>query len=250
MLCLFAISLPAMATGEYRLGAGDVVKISVYDHEDLQAELQLTQGGDVTFPLVGRVKIAGLTFSEAEKLISGKLIDGGYLKQAFVNVLISQYHSQRISVIGEVNHPGRFELDSATHLVEAIALAGGVAPTGGDKVILVRGDTRTEIALSQFAKPASGDDTLQLRNGDVVMVPRSPQIYVYGEVNRPGAFRLENGMTVVQAIAAAGGFNPRASKRSIELERRQPDGRNVTLDVRLNDAVQDNDVINVQESLF
>ncbi|KAF0815385.1 Polysialic acid transport protein KpsD [Andreprevotia sp. IGB-42] len=249
--CVLLCALPAFAAAEYRLGAGDVVKITVYDHDDLNTELQLTQSGELAFPLIGRIKLAGLTFSETERLIATKLDEGGFVKKAFVNVLITQYRSQRVTVIGEVNKPGRYDLDGVANIVDAVALAGGVAPTGGDRVVLTRGETRNEILLSQFlSQSKEGDPATQIRNGDVIFVPRMQQIYVYGEVNRPGAFRLEPGMTVVQAIAAAGGFNQRATKRGLEIERRKPEGGTAVIAPRLSDPVQDNDVINVQESLF
>ncbi|HSC79158.1 MAG TPA: polysaccharide export protein EpsE [Chitinolyticbacter sp.] len=237
--------------GEYRLGPGDVVKVTVYDHPDLDTEAQLTQDGKLTFPLIGLLDMNGRTFTEAAKQIANELEKGEYVRKAHVNLLITQYRSQRISVVGDVNRPGRYQLDSPTNIVDALALAGGISVTGGDRVVLVRGDKRTEILLSKLmSQPGQDDQSVKVFSGDVVFVPRMQQFYVYGEVNRPGNFRLENNMTVMQALASAGGFNPRASHRNLMVHRTGTDGGVEALAVKLTDRIQENDVLYVQEALF
>ncbi|AOY01885.1 SLBB domain-containing protein [Jeongeupia sp. USM3] len=251
LLWLAAASSVAEVRGEYRLGPGDVVKVSVYDHPDLQSEIQLTQNGELNFPLIGKLRAGGLSFTEVEQLIARRLGEGGFIRNAQVNVLIAQYRSQRVSVLGEVSRPGRYALEHDADLVEMIAVAGGIGNSGGDRLLLVRGETRQELLLSQLlAAQRAGERVLKVQNGDVIFVPRMQQVYVYGEVNRPGSFRLEERMTVMQAIASAGGYNPRASKRSVEIHRRQPDGSIAEVAPKLTDPVRDNDVIYVQESLF
>ncbi|WP_148715336.1 SLBB domain-containing protein [Chitinolyticbacter meiyuanensis] len=248
---LLAMVAHADNAGEYRLGPGDVVRVTVYDHADLDTEAQLTQDGKLAFPLVGLLDLNNLSFTEAAKRVSEALERGQFLRKAHVNVLITQYRSQRISVVGEVNRPGRYQLDSPTSLVDAIALAGGVSVNGGDRVVLVRGTERREVLLSQLVNPANPTaDGAKVFSGDVVFVPRMQQFYVYGEVNRPGNFRLENNMTVMQALASAGGFNPRASHRNVAVHRTAGDGSVQELAVKLTDRVQENDVIYVQEALF
>ncbi|MBM3115148.1 SLBB domain-containing protein [Jeongeupia naejangsanensis] len=248
---LLVATAGAELRGEYRLGPGDVVKVSVYDHPDLLTEAQLTQNGELNFPLIGKIAAGGRSFTEVEQLIARKLGDGGFIRNAQVNVLIAQYRSQRVSVLGEVSRPGRYALENDADVVEMIATAGGIGATGGDRLVLVRGETRQELLLSTLlSAQRAGDAVPRVRNGDVVFVPRMQQVYVYGEVNRPGSFRLEERMTVMQAIASAGGYNPRASRRSIEIHRRQADGSVAEVSPKLTDAVLDNDVIYVQESLF
>ncbi|BCL74667.1 hypothetical protein JHS3_04030 [Jeongeupia sp. HS-3] len=251
--CALFIAGSALAEtrNEYRLGPGDVIKVSVYDHADLQTEIQLTQNGELNFPLIGKIRVGGSSFTEAEQLIARKLSEGGFIKNAQVNVLIAQYRSQRVSVLGEVSRPGRYALENDADLIEMIATAGGVAASGGDRLLLVRGDERQELLLSRLlAAQRAGERALKVQNGDVIFVPRMQQIYVYGEVNRPGSFRLEERMTVMQAIATAGGYNPRAARRSVEIHRRQLDGAIAEVSPKLTDPVLDNDVIYVQESLF
>ncbi|KPC51817.1 polysaccharide export protein EpsE [Amantichitinum ursilacus] len=253
MACAFALPLAARAenAGEYKLGPGDVIKVSVYDHPDLQLELQLTKDGELSFPLIGQVKLNGASFAEAEQAIAQRLSKGGFVKNPQVNVLISQYRSQRVSIIGEIAKPGRYSLDSATNLLDLLAIAGGLTGNGGDVVQLLRDGKRTDINLPRDINNGKSENTtLRMQNDDVIYVPRMQQYYVYGEVNRSGNFRLEQNQTVMQALAVAGGFNQRASHTSITINRTQPDGSVKTIEVQPTDLVQVNDVIYVKESLF
>lgn len=247
-ISFFAMAAP---NAEYRLGPGDIVKISIYDHPDLSTELQLNDKGAVSFPLLGDIKLLGLQYTEAEALIAGNLKKGGFVNNPNVSVMISQYRSQRIAVIGEVNRAGRYALEGATGLVDLIAIAGGLNSNAGDTIVVLRGSDRIEYSLSQSMK--SSDETkrnMAVANGDVIYVPRAQQFYIYGEVNRPGAFRMEPKMTVMQGLALAGGFNPRASQRNLEIHRVDQFGAMTTIEAKLTDFLQENDTIFVQESLF
>ncbi|MBM5572341.1 MULTISPECIES: polysaccharide export protein EpsE [Deefgea] len=251
LLSLFAASSWAKPQGEYVLGPGDVVKIQVYDHPDLTTEVQLNNEGGLAFPLIGEVKLEGLDYTEAEALIAKKLMEGNFIKKPNVNVLIVQYRSQRVAVLGEVNKPGRYALDSATNIIDLLAIAGGISPAGGDTIVILRGEERIEYKLSKLTQLSNPEKRhIQIMNGDTVYVPRAQQFYVYGEVNRPGVFRLEPKMTMMQALSVAGGFNPRASHRSIEIHRVAADGQVEKIAAKLTDFIQENDTVFVQESLF
>ncbi|AZN36860.1 SLBB domain-containing protein [Iodobacter ciconiae] len=244
----FVIAAP---NTEYRLGPGDIVKISIYDHPDLSTELQLNDKGAVAFPLLGEIKLLGLQYTEAEALIAGNLKKGGFVNNPNVSVMISQYRSQRIAVIGEVNRAGRYALEGATGLIDLIAIAGGLNSSAGDAIIILRGPERIEYSLSQSMKSLNESQrNMAIASGDVVYVPRAQQFYIYGEVNRPGVFRMEPKMTVMQGLALAGGFNPRASQRSIEIHRADQYGVITTIEAKLTDFLLENDTIFVQESLF
>jgi polysaccharide export outer membrane protein len=236
------------AEHKYLLGAGDVVKVSVYDHPDLLLETQLSDDGSINFPLIGNVNLKNLSFSAAEALIAEKLNKGGYVRNPQVNILIANYRSQRISVIGEVNRPGRYPLDGKTSLIDMIASAGGISAMGGDTIVLIREGTRQEFNIPKLM--AKAEESVDLKSGDQLYVPRLQQIYVYGEVLRPGAYRLEPKMTVMQALSLAGGFTAKASHRSIQVQRPAKDGSLEKIDVKLTEFVQPNDVIYIDESLF
>ncbi len=251
LLLIGGFSTVWAAENNYRLGEGDVIRVTVYDHPDLTTEVQLAQDGSITFPLVGRVALTGSTFPEAESKIAQRLKDGGFILKPSVNVMITQYRSSRVSVLGEVVRPNRINLERSTDLLEVLALAGGVSPNGGDRVWLVRGGAKEEYLLPELLQQMAGGGQLPMvNNGDTVFVPRMAMVYVMGEVNRPGAFRLENRMTVLQALAVAGGFNQRASHRSIVIHRTDAKGVVNKLNASQTDSLLEGDVVFVEERLF
>ena len=240
---------------EYRLGAGDTIKITVFQNPDLTVETRVSENGTITFPLIGVVKIGGMTIGTAEQTIARALQSGGFLKQAQVNILVTQNVGNQVSVLGNVNHPGRFPLATFnTRISEIIATAGGIASTGADVAILTGTRDgkpfRKEIDIvGMFLNNQPKEDVLVV-GGDVIYVARQPMYYIYGEVQHPGSYRVERGMTVRQALAEGGGPTPRGTERSLGLYRRSPDGKMESLNPDLNSIVQPDDVFYVKESLF
>jgi polysaccharide export outer membrane protein len=166
-----------------------------------------------------------------------------------VTLVVSQYRSQKISAIGEFNHPGMILLDQPTDLFSVIAQAGGVATTGGDTVVLIHGATRTSYSINQLmAQDDAQNRSIMVGGGDVIFIPRS-LVFVNGEVNHPGGFRLEAGMTVLQAISEAGGFTSKASQSSVVIHRNQTDGVHV-INAKLSDPLLVGDVVDVSQSWF
>lgn len=247
LMFLSLLALPAVAAdSNYILGRDDVIRVTVYDHPDMTTEAQINNEGSLSFPLIGKVKVAGQTTSAVESLITSALKSGGYIKNPNVNVAIVTYKSQKISILGNVYKPGLYTLDGGTSLEQALATAGGIAPTGGERVVLIRGGAPVEYRLTDYLM--AGQAAL-VQAGDVIYVPQIEQVYVYGEVNRPGVYRLESGMTAQQAIATAGGFTLRADDDDLKLTR-VVDGKSQVFSVKSNDRVKSSDVIFVGESLF
>lgn len=244
---------PAAASGIV-LGAGDVLRITVYGSPDLATETRVAETGTVTVPLVGQVPVAGLTVPAAEKKIAGLLDSGGYVKQAQVNILVTSIQSAQVSVLGQVNRPGRYPMEGKRSLMEALAQAGGIGPDGGDSVTLIRtrdGKTRSEtIDIIRMVQSGDFGHDYALAPNDVVYVERAPRFYIYGEVQRPGPARLERGMTVVQALAAGGGLTPRGTERGMRIKRRDASGQLQVISVKQEDLLQVDDVVYVKESLF
>lgn len=236
------------------LGPGDVVRISVYGSPDLALETRVSEAGEITFPLVGAVAIGGLPVSSAEKKIGGLLESGGFLRKAQVNIIVTTLQSQQVSVLGQVNRPGRYPLEGKRSLMDMLAMAGGLAAEGGDTVNLIRkrGGTTTKEVVDIVDMVREGDfkRDLDLTGNDVVYVERAPRFYIYGEVQRPGAFRLERSMTVLQALSVGGGLTPRGTERGIRIKRRDAEGKLQILDAKHDDLVQVDDVVYVKESLF
>jgi len=255
MMCALLLAAPAWsADDDYRMGTGDVARITVYGNPDLTTEARVGEDGGLTFPLIGAVKASGMTPSAVEKDIATRLSKGGFIVDPNVNLNIVQFRGQQISVLGRVNRPGKFTLEKVSRVTDALALASGISADGADTVTLVRTqDGKTEyreidvVALFKQGGEASNE---VVRDGDVLNVSRQPMFYIYGEVQRPGSFRLEQNMSVVQALSMGGGLSARGTQRGIMILRRAADGKLQELDAELADLVKKDDVIYVKESLF
>jgi polysaccharide export outer membrane protein len=226
-----------------RLGAGDAIRVTVFHQPDLTTETRISERGTIAMPLIGEVKVAGLSQSQAAAQIAGHLKKGQYLKHPQVSVALTTLRSRQVSVLGLVARPGRYPLDdTSSRLTDVIAAAGGIAPGGSETVTVLRGGKQQQVAVLS--------KSFSLKSGDTVYVDRAPVFYIYGEVARAGAYRVEPNMTVMQAIAAGGGITPRGSDRRLKLRRAGPDGKVTETDVKLQDAVKADDVIFVKEALF
>ena len=258
--CLFVLALgPAAAQQasppEYRLGAGDVVRVNVFQNPDLTLETRHTEAGVVSYPLLGQVRLGGLTVTAAEKLIADGLRGGNFVRQPQVTIVVLQVRGNQVSVLGQVNRPGRYPIEIADmRLSDMVATAGGVSSTGADVVVLTgtrNGQPyRLEVDLpTLFTAEGRASDVL-VANGDSIWVDRQPLVYIYGEVQRPGPMRVERGMTVMQALATGGGLTLRGTQKGIRVHRKAADGKIQIIEPTLDDKVQDGDVVFVRESLF
>ncbi|MBU1395049.1 MAG: polysaccharide export protein EpsE [Gammaproteobacteria bacterium] len=255
MVCALLLAAPAWsADNDYRMGTGDVLRITVYGQPDLATEARVGDSGNISFPLIGDVKMAGVTPAQGETEIAQRLSKGGFINEPFVTLNVVQYRGQQISVLGRVNRPGRHTLEKVSRVTDVLALAGGIAGDGADTVTLVRTrDGKPEyrdidmIALFQPGGEASNE---MVQDGDIVNVARQPMFYIYGEVQRPGAFRLEQNMSVVQALSMGGGVTARGTQKGLKIMRRDASGELQQLDASLADPVKKDDVIYVKESLF
>ena len=247
---------PAVAAAkDYRLGAGDVIRISVFQNADLSIETRVSESGVISFPLLGPVKVGGLSPSQAEKVIADGLRDGNFVKQPQVSVLVTQVRGNQVSVLGQVNRPGRFPMEVADmHLTDMLANAGGISALGADTVVVVgtrNGQPyRAEIDVPSVFSAQGRANDISLQNGDVIWVDRAPVVYIYGEVQRPGAMRIDRDMTVLQALAAGGGLTLRGTEKGIAVHRKGADGKVEVLKPTMDELVRPGDVVYVRESLF
>ena len=244
----------AAAPPDYKLAAGDSIKVQVYQNPDLTVEARVSEDGTISYPLVGSVAIGGMSIPQAEKKVATALERGKILKQPQVNILLLQVRGNQVSVLGEVQRPGRFPLETMTVRVsDMLATAGGINPQGNDQVI-VSGTRdgkpyRKAIDVPNLFRPDASADDVLLAPGDTIYVTKAPTFYIYGAAQRPGTYKVERGMTVQQALAVAGGPNARGSER-MRLDRKAPDGRVQQLEPRMTDVVEPGDVLFVKESLF
>jgi polysaccharide export outer membrane protein len=252
---LWLVPKPAGAQGDYLLSRGDVIKITVFKNPDLSVDARVAENGTINYPLVGTVPVAGLTLPAAEHKIAQMLRDGGFVLNPQINILLTTALGNQVAVLGQVNKPGRYPIEGAGgHLTGMLAEAGGISETGSDLVVVTgtrNGQPfRREIDLAKLSQSGNAADDIELSGNDTVFVNRAPMFYIDGQVQHPGGYRLEKGMTVMQAVAAGGGVTGKGTMRGIVLRRRDPKGAVKQSHPSLDDLLQDQDVLYVKESLF
>ena len=250
-----ALLIAAASAAAQTLGPGDSIRITVFQNPDLSVEARLAESGAISYPLLGEVELAGQTPAAAGERIAARLRSGKFLRDPQVSVTLLQLRSRQVSVLGQVARPGRYPLEeSSAKLTDVLALAGGIAPGGSETVTVTgtRGGEPLQLRVDVPALIAGGDaaQVPEVQPGDTLYVPRAPQFYVYGEVQRAGAYRLEPDLRVMGALSLGGGLTPRGTQRAPRIHRRMPDGSVKVLEARLTDAVQPDDVIYFRESLF
>jgi polysaccharide export outer membrane protein len=201
--------------------------------------------------LIGELSVAGMSTRDLETLLTTRLATGGFINNAQISVLVTEYRSQKIAVMGQVAKPGQYSVATSNKVMDLLAEAGGVLnATAGDEATLLRRDgTKFAIDLKALfdGNPAHNPS---ISAGDTIYVPRASQFYVYGEVQRPGVYRLERDMTVSRALSVGGGLTAKGSERRAVIKRRDAKGKEQTYSVKSSDLLQADDVLFVKESLF
>ena len=255
LIALYGVLGHAAESGDYRLGAGDTMRIVVFQNPDLTTEVRVSESGVVSYPLIGTVELGGLTIASAEQKIADLLKSGGFVQQPQVNIMLAQIRSSQVSVLGQVARPGRYPLEAVkTHVSDILAIAGGATGAGSDGIILVGTRSgqpfRKEIDIpGLFLDDKRGEDIL-VEGGDVIYVNRAPMFYIYGEIQRPGSYRIERSMTLMQAVAQSGGPTLRGTQKNIKIFRRGADGKLEEISLAMTEPVKADDVLYVRESLF
>jgi len=213
-----------------KLGPGDLIEVSVYNVPELATKARVSNSGDVYLPLIDYVHVDGLTQEEAQTLIEKRLADGGFVRSPHVTIFVDEAASQGVTVIGEVTKPGIYP-DVADHkLYEVISEAGGFSQSASRKIAVIRRNQPEPIRISlprNLADDLSGN--IDILPGDTISVPRAPIIYVVGDVGRPSGLLVDNGsLTVLQALALAGGTNRTAKMSGARIIRKTPAGMTET----------------------
>jgi polysaccharide biosynthesis/export protein len=235
-----------------QLGAGDSVAIQVYGQPDMNATVYVSDDGTIPVALAGAVQVRGLSPGEAAKAVEKALRKGKFLLDPHVTITIAQSRSQRVSVLGEVRTPGRYPVESDTTVFDLLAEAGGTTDKSADVVDIIRTASDGTVAKTSINLRESADALMArvLHSGDSIFVPVAEHFYIYGEVQQPNMYKVEEHMTVVQAIARAGGVTARGTDRRVEVKRRGSNGGYVVVSLKPTDLVQADDVLRVKESIF
>ena len=230
------------------------MRISVYQQPEMTTETRVSERGTLSVPMAGAVPVAGATASQVEQRIAALLTGKGQMRDPQVTVTVLKFNSRQVSVLGMVSRPGRYALEEGVYrLTDILSLAGGVLPEGADTVTLVRTadgkSQRLEVDLRSLFKAGDFSDNPVIAAGDSIYVDRAPKFYVYGEVNKPGVYRVEKDMTLMQAISVGGGLTERGTDEKVQIRRRKGSGYE-TLRSGLAERLQPDDVVFVRESVF
>lgn len=246
--------------GQPPLGVGDQIAIAVFGQPDLSAEVTVGESGGIMVPLIGTLNVLNMSAAQLETMVAKRLKEGGYLQNPGVSVQIRQLRSQQVSVIGEVQRPGRYPIQGKMTVLEALATAGGLTQRADKSILVLRksptavsGDSAREeisVQLDTAGAQFRGRLDAPLVNDDVVYVGVQKLFYVHGEVRRPGAYPMEQGINIMKALALSGGVSERGSIRRIKVHRL--DAQKVLREIRaeLPMAIEPDDVVYVDERLF
>jgi polysaccharide export outer membrane protein len=220
---------PGTATAnELRLGPGDLIHVTVYDMPELEQHIRVSDQGSVSLALIGPVKAQGLTAEQLSQEIAKKLREGEYAKRPSVTVMVDEYTTQGVTVVGEVMRPGVIPIFSSRNLLDILSSAGGLKDTASTEILIRRrwSDGEPEhVQLGRDSKSLSGP-IVKVNPGDQVIVPLAGIVYMLGDLNRPGGYVMsENGrITLLQALAMAGGSTRTAAENNTRLVRPTANG--------------------------
>ena len=262
----FGGGITAGQIADYVLGPQDVVTINAFEYTNLSGKFTLEADGAFTYPLIGRVKAAGLTSRGLEEEIT-KRLRAGYINDPQLSVSVDQHRSQRIFVIGAVAQPGTYVLSGNTTLVEALARAGSTTNEAVGEALIVRARPGRDVAGPLMPEDANGGDAdvvhvdlkqleggslsqnTRMQDGDTIVVPRGEQVFLLGEVRTPGLYSIGKGTTVLQLLALGGGVTERGATGRIKVVR-NVSGKRTEVKVKLEDVVQAGDTVVVPEKDF
>jgi polysaccharide export outer membrane protein len=272
MVLVLQTSAPAPAvpkaqpsSGDYIVGAQDVLKVLVFDEPQLSGTFRVDADGTFTYPFVGRIEARGQTLRTIERTLT-KLLADGYVKRPQIAIEVEEYRSRSIFIVGEVRTPGKYPLSAQMTVIEAIAQAGSTTTNASSEVLILRrgggaaadgapltpgatGVTQTlRVSLTDIESGRQAANVI-LQEGDTIFVARAERFYVTGQVRSPGAYTYERGMTVLQAISLAGGLSDRGSNRGIKIVR-TTGGKKRQIGVKLEDVIEPNDTIVVRQRLL
>jgi polysaccharide export outer membrane protein len=210
---------------------GDLLEVGVYNVPELSTKARIGNSGDVYLPLIDYVHLADLTVEEAQTLVEKRLEDGGFVRSPHVTIFVDESTSQGVTILGEVARPGIYPALGNRRLYDLISAAGGFATTAGRKVSIIRHNNQANPITVNLPRNLADDlqDNIEIFPGDTITVPRAPIIYVVGDVGHPTGLLVDNGsLTVLQALALAGGANHTAKIGGTRIIHKGPAGMTET----------------------
>jgi len=212
-----------------KIAPGDLLHITVFDVPEMTQEVRVGANGKAQLALIGDIALAGMTGQEAAETIARELRNKKLLLSPQVNVLVKEFASQGVSVSGEVQHPGVYQVLGSRTLLDLISMAGGLTNVADTRITVQRrgaAEEKITVKLKTDDPETSLANDVQVYPGDLILVPRAGIVYVLGDVNRPGGFVMQDSgkITLLQALAQAGGASKSASLSKAVLMRKNPQG--------------------------
>jgi len=255
-LCCSIVFHEESFSQEYIVGEGDILEIRVYDNKELDTTVRVGGDGIISMPLLGPIKVGGMAVSAISSYIESLLADG-YLLAPQVNVFVTEYRSKKVTILGQVNEPGLFELQGSITMLELISRAGGLTEDAGGLITIKRkthiDEDQTKvitIEMEQLIERGEASLNIAIQDGDSIYVAKAGVFYVTGEVKKPGSYKHADNPTVLMAITLAGGLTDHGAAGRIGIIRKI-DGKEVLLkNVTMEEPVLQDDVIVVPETYF
>lgn len=215
----------------YPLGPGDKLQLTVYNVEDMDKTVIVDPKGNITFPVLGKMEVEGKTVTEFQRDLERRLSE--YVREPQVGIQVLEYGSRYVNVLGEVGAPGRIAIKSALRILDAVTQAGGFTEKSGDVEVQRRvasGEVVSKVIPRESLLTGNKEVfNFFVHDQDVLNVQPIKSVYVSGEVKSPGAFPYSKDMTLLRAIAKAGGFGQWARKGKVDILRERPDGSRETI---------------------
>jgi polysaccharide export outer membrane protein len=243
-----------------RIGIGDLLEFSVYNVPELSTKTRISSNGDAYLPVIDYVHVDGLTVEEAQAVVEKKLADGGFLKDPHVTLFVDQFASQGVSLLGEVTRPGVYPVLGQQRLFDVVSAAGGLTDRAGRKVTITHRNQQDKPVVIELPRNITDkpEHNVQVYPGDTVIVPKAEIVYVVGDVARPSGFLMDRGgLTVLQAVALAGGTTHTSKLNGAQIIRKTEAGASGTpielkkiLEAKIPDIpMMANDILYVPSSL-
>ena len=295
IFCLSLLSAQANSSS-YEIGIGDVLTINVAGESDFSGNYTVRNDGTIFYSYLKEVPVGGLSVRQINEKLT-EVLAADYISNPIVSVVVKEYASKKVQVLGAVNKPGSYILRGPTRVLDIVSQAGGLAPKAGRNVLIIRSSDKKRVAAAELPiiKPAAAksedletkkimvdappqkisepiiinysdivergklENNVLIEAGDVINVPKADEVYVLGQVKKPGSIKYESNLTILQAVSLAGGTSEIASTKSTYVIRKSKDGKSTKIKVRLDKIISQksenfplkaNDVIVIPESFF
>lgn len=254
VVVLWVAVLP-LGAQQYIVGEGDVLKISIHDHDDLKQTVRVDGEGAIVVSFLGKVPVKGLTVSQVSEKLA-RLYADGFLVEPQISVFIEDFKSQKATILGQVAKPGLYEIRQHISFLEFISTAGGLTTDAGSVAVIKRKTGAAEkeqvitVDLKQLIEHGNAALNIPIEAGDNIYIQKAQMVYVTGEIKKPGIYKCEDNITVIKVVTLAGGFTEKAATTRVKIIRKSDGAEKIMENVKMDHIVRQDDVVFVPESYF